>query len=112
MKAKIEKKIDRGSYVKIPLFEGKLPEGNYAQIVEIKPKAEVGKHYHKFQYELFYIISGTARLGIGEEEFEAKPGEIYLVTPGTVHWVVNESDKPFKLLVVKMNYRGEDTVWL
>lgn len=72
----------------------------------------MGKHYHKFQYELFYIISGEAKLGIGNEEYHAKPGDIYLVKPGDVHWVENNSEESFKLLVVKLNFRGEDTVWL
>ncbi|MDK2869992.1 MAG: hypothetical protein PWP39_1227 [Pyrococcus sp.] len=112
MKAEISKVIDRGNYIKYPLFEGELPEGSYAQIVEIKPKEKVGKHYHKEQYELFYIISGEAKLGIGSEEYHAKPGDIYLVKPGEIHWVENTSEESFKLLVVKLNFRGEDTVWL
>ncbi|AFK22184.1 cupin domain-containing protein [Pyrococcus sp. ST04] len=112
MKAELGKIIDRGSYLKIPLFEGELPEGSYVQIVEIKPRSRVGRHYHERQYELFYIISGTARLGIGDNEYEASPGDIFLVKPKTVHWVVNERDEPFKLLVIKLNYLGEDTVWL
>ncbi|CAB50413.1 cupin domain-containing protein [Pyrococcus abyssi] len=112
MKGEIKEGIDRGSYVKFPIFEGELPEGSYVQVVEIKPRSKVGKHYHKFQYEVFYIIKGNARLGIGGEEYDARPGDIFLVKPGTVHWVINDSEEPFKLLVVKLNFRGDDTVWL
>ena len=112
MKAEIKNLIDRGTYRKLPLFEGELPEGSYAQIVEIKPKQTVGKHYHLHQYELFYIMSGEARLGIGDAEYLAKPGDIFLVRPRTVHWVINERDEPFRLFVVKLNYRGDDSVWL
>ncbi|BAA29626.1 cupin domain-containing protein [Pyrococcus horikoshii] len=112
MKGEINKSIDRGSYVKYPLFEGELPEGSYAQIVEVKPKSKVGKHYHKFQYELFYVIVGEAKLGIGSEEYLARPGDIFLVKPGQVHWVENDSEDSFKLLVIKLNFKGDDTVWL
>ncbi|MDK2784132.1 MAG: hypothetical protein PWQ32_1721 [Thermococcaceae archaeon] len=112
MRAEIREFIDRDTYRKAPLFEGELPKGSYAQIVEIKPKQTVPKHYHERQYELFYIISGEAKLGIGEKEYEAKPGDIYLVKPKTVHWVVNEREEPFRLFVVKLNYFGEDSVWL
>lgn len=112
MKAEIKNLIDRGTYRKLPLFEGELPQGSYAQIVEIKPNQRVGKHYHLHQYELFCIISGEARLGIGETEYLAKPEDIFLVTPRTVHWVVNERDEPFRLFVVKLNYKGDDSVWL
>jgi len=80
MKAKIEGFIDRSTYRKAPLFEGDLLEGSYAQIVEIKPRQRVPKHYHEKQYELFYIISGEAKLGIGEVEYDARSGDIYLLT--------------------------------
>ncbi|WP_457753837.1 cupin domain-containing protein [Thermococcus sp.] len=112
MKAEIKDFIERGTYRKAPLFEGELPEGSYAQIVEIKPKQTVPKHYHEKQYELFYIISGQAKLGIGERVYDAKPGDIFLVKPKTVHWVVNENEEPFRLFVVKLNYFGDDSVWL
>ena len=112
MRAEIGKFIDRSTYRKAPLFEGELPEGSYAQIVEIKPKQKVPRHYHEKQYELFYIISGDAKLGIGKEEYDAKPGDIYLVKPKTIHWVVNEGEEPFRLFVVKLNYFGDDSVWL
>lgn len=112
MKGEIGKLVDRGSYKKMPLFEGELPEGSFAQIVEIKPKQEVPRHYHERQYELFYIISGEARLGIGEREYSARAGDIYLVKPKTIHWVVNDKNEPFRLFVVKLEYYGEDSVWL
>ncbi len=112
MKAEIKNLIDRGTYRKLPLFEGELPEGSYAQIVEVKPGQTVKRHYHERQYELFYIMDGEARLGIGEKEYLAKPGNIFLVKPRTVHWVVNERNEPFRLFVVKLNYHGDDSVWL
>ncbi|WP_297438735.1 cupin domain-containing protein [Thermococcus sp.] len=112
MKAEIKNPIDRGTYRKLPLFEGELSEGGYAQIVEVKPGQTVRKHYHLHQYELFYIMGGEARLGIGGREYLAKPGDIFLVKPRTVHWVINEKDEPFRLFVVKLNYRGDDSIWL
>ncbi len=112
MKAEIKNLIDRGTYRKLPLFEGELPENSYAQIVEVKPRQTVGRHYHLHQYELFCIISGEAKLGIDNAEYTARHGDIFLVKPKTVHWVINENDEPFRLLVIKLNYRGEDTVWL
>ncbi len=112
MKAKTMNFVDLATYRKLPLFEGELPEGSYAQIVEIKPKQTVGRHYHLHQYELFCILSGEARLGIGERVHLAKPGDVFLVKPKMVHWVINERDEPFRLFVVKLNYRGDDSVWL
>ncbi len=112
MKAEIKTLIDRGTYRKLPLFEGELPENSYVQIVEIKPRQKVRKHYHLEQYEIFCIMSGEAKLGIGEEEYKATAGDIFLVKPKTVHWIINEKDEPFKLFVVKLNYHGDDSVWL
>ncbi|RLF88678.1 cupin domain-containing protein [Thermococci archaeon] len=112
MKAKCGNFVDRGTYRKCPLFEDDLPEKSFAQIVEIKPGQIVGKHYHKIQYEIFYVIEGKAELGIGKSTYEATPGDIFLVKPKTVHWVSNNKKEPFRLFVVKLNYEGEDTVWL
>jgi len=112
MKAEMRNLIDKGTYRKLPLFEGELPEGSYAQIVEVKPRERVGRHYHLRQYELFCVLGGEARLGIGKIEYLAKPGDVFLVKPRIVHWVINERDEPFRLFVVKLNYVRDDTVWM
>ncbi|HID42167.1 MAG TPA: cupin domain-containing protein [Archaeoglobaceae archaeon] len=101
---------DRGSYRVMKVFE--ISEDSFVQIVEIKPDSEVKKHYHRKQTEVFSILSGRAILGIGNSEWEAKEGDIYLCRPGSTHWVVNRGDKPFKLFVFKYGWEKDDIVWV
>lgn len=89
-----------------------IAEDSFVQIVEIKPKAKVKRHYHIQQTEVFYIMEGEAKLGLGKDEFVAKKGDLFLCKPRTVHWVVNESENPFLVLVFKYNWKEIDTVWL
>jgi len=42
----------------------------------------------------------------------AKAGDIFLCKPLDVHWVVNESDEPFRLLVFKYGWTEGDIVWV
>ncbi len=99
---------DRGSYRVAKLYD--LDESCFLQLVEIKPNESVGKHYHMKQTEVFVVLSGEARFGIGEKEYNAKPGDIYICNPGERHWVVN-GDKRFRLLVFKYNYADNDIFW-
>jgi quercetin dioxygenase-like cupin family protein len=89
-----------------------ISEDSLVQIVEIKAKARVGKHYHKAQTEVFYIMEGKGTLGLGERGYLAERGDLFLCKPNSVHWVVNGSESPLRILVFKYNWRENDTVWL
>jgi quercetin dioxygenase-like cupin family protein len=110
MKFSKEEWEDRGSYRVMKVFE--VAEDSFVQIVEIKPESEVKKHYHRKQTEVFSILSGEAKLGIGEKEWVAKSGDIFLCKPGNIHWVVNSSKEAFKLLVFKYGWSEDDIVWV
>ncbi|MBO8182938.1 MAG: cupin domain-containing protein [Archaeoglobus sp.] len=102
--------VERDGYRTKKVFD--IAEDSFVQIVEIKPKAEVKKHYHVQQTEVFYIMDGKAKLGLGEKEYAAEKGDIFLCRPKTVHWVVNDSENPFRVLVFKYGWKENDTVWL
>jgi len=101
---------DRGSYKVMKVFE--IANDSFVQLVEIKPNANVKKHYHRKQTEVFLILDGKATLGIDAHEWEAKKGEIFLCKPGSIHWVANKSGMPFKLLVFKYGWEKDDIVWI
>ncbi|NOZ59175.1 MAG: cupin domain-containing protein [Euryarchaeota archaeon] len=105
--------IERGSYRKRLLVRGELGKEVVVQLVQIPVGKRVGKHYHRHQTEFYYILRGSAELRIGNQVHRAERGEAYVCLPGEVHSVDNRSGKePFELLVLKLNYRGEDSVWL
>ena len=110
MKFKGLKWEDRGSYRIAKVFD--VSNDSFVQLVEIKPKSKVGKHYHKQQTEIFVILDGEAKLGIGDKEWSAKPKDIFLCKPKDVHWVENDSEDPFLLVVFKYNWAENDTIWI
>lgn len=100
---------DRGVYRVAKGFE--LSKDCFTQIVEVKPKKEVGRHYHEKQTEIFAILSGEAILGIGERVYNARAGDVFICKPGDRHWVKNYSNEPFRILVFKYNYAENDIFW-
>ncbi|RLI70594.1 cupin domain-containing protein [Archaeoglobales archaeon] len=110
MKFEKLKWVDRGNYRVARVFN--ISNESFVQLVEIKPKSEVEKHYHKHQTEIFVILDGEAKLGIGSKEWLAKPKDIFLCKPKDVHWVENDKEYPFILVVFKHNWVENDTVWI
>jgi quercetin dioxygenase-like cupin family protein len=109
MKLEIAEWEDRGVYRVAKGFD--IGDGCFIQLVEIKPKSKVEKHYHKKQTEVFVILRGEARLGIGEEVYDAKAGDVFLCEPEKRHWVENEKDGTFLILVFKYNWAEDDIFW-
>ncbi|MEM2817805.1 MAG: cupin domain-containing protein, partial [Archaeoglobaceae archaeon] len=70
---------EKGVYKVAKGFE--LSKDCFTQIVEVKPKKEVGKHYHEKQTEIFAILSGEAILGIGDKVYNARAGEVFICRP-------------------------------
>lgn len=104
--------IDRDVYRKQIIIEGAgLGEGNLVQLVEVLPRKTVGMHHHKVQTEFFHILAGEATLVMNGKSFRAKPGDSYLCAPGTMHSVINDTDKKFKLIVFKTNHKKGDSYW-
>ncbi|MFN3384923.1 MAG: cupin domain-containing protein [Archaeoglobaceae archaeon] len=100
---------DRGVYKVAKGFE--LSRDCFTQVVEVKPKKEVGKHYHEKQTEIFVILSGEAIFGIGERVYNARAGDVFICKPKERHWVKNYNNEPFRILVFKYNYVENDIFW-
>ena len=57
-------------------------------VLELAPGAIYPAHKHPAP-ELYYVISGKARWTVGEETFEAGPGEAIYHPPNTLHRMIN-----------------------
>ncbi|MEB3960840.1 cupin domain-containing protein [Streptomyces kunmingensis] len=56
------------------------------------------QHRHAEHDEGFYILSGTVRFTVGEEEHDATTGTLVMVPPGTPHTFANPTDEPAVML--------------
>jgi mannose-6-phosphate isomerase-like protein (cupin superfamily) len=77
----------------------------------LHPGRETEEHFHATSEEIYYIISGTGRMRIEEEEREVGPGDGIAILPGRKHklWNIGEGDLVFLCICVPP-YEHEDTV--
>lgn len=53
----------------------------------------IGPHVHEGEYEIFYVLKGTATITDGDEVYEIGPGNSHIVYPGGLHGVGNKYDE-------------------
>ncbi|MEU2671455.1 cupin domain-containing protein [Streptomyces sp. NPDC007164] len=56
------------------------------------------QHRHAQHDEGFYILSGTVRFTVGDEDYDAAAGTFVMVPPGTPHTFANPADEPAVML--------------
>lgn len=56
------------------------------------------QHRHARHDEGFYILSGTVRFTVGNEDHDATTGTLVMVPPGTPHTFANPTDQPAVML--------------
>lgn len=100
-------------YYKKVLLYGPDIKGKIGQIQEVKFKADsmTNPHYHKVQEEIFYVLSGSAKIIINDRELRTHPGELIICEPNEIHQVINDTSQDFHLLVFKINPKKEDIFW-
>lgn len=57
-------------------------------------------HLHDDAEEVFYVISGTGRVKVGEEEEDIAPGSCIFIPPKTLHQLLNTGHEELKVLAV------------
>ncbi|MFE2267789.1 cupin domain-containing protein [Streptomyces lavendulae] len=56
------------------------------------------QHRHARHDEGFYVVSGTVRFTVGDEEHDATAGTLVMVPPGAPHTFANTTDRPAVML--------------
>jgi quercetin dioxygenase-like cupin family protein len=64
-----------------------------------EPGQEQQPHTHGGQDKIYYVVEGTGRFKVGEEEKELGPGHIVLAPAGTNHGVANRGQQRLVTLV-------------
>lgn len=71
----------------------------------------VNAHYHASHTENIMVLEGNAIMKIGNREFEIKKGDWVIVPPNTVHSVINQGNKPLKVISVQSPFfDGKDRI--
>ena len=75
------------------------------------PGAATTPHHHTRTEEIYYILSGTGRMRIGDECRDVGPGDAIAIPPGARHQITNTGDAVLKFLCCcAPGYEHDDTV--
>ena len=68
-------------------------------------------HYHPKTEEIYYLLSGTGRMRIGDVLHDVGPGDAVAIPPGAVHEITNTGDQVLTFLCCcAPAYEHDDTV--
>jgi quercetin dioxygenase-like cupin family protein len=75
----------------------------------MEPSGGMPKHTNSVEHEQ-YILRGKARVGIGDEVFDVKTGDVVYIPEGVPHWYEADSEEGFEFLCIVPN--REDVISL
>lgn len=75
----------------------------------IQPGGGMPNHTNLVEHEQF-VLSGQARIGIGNEVFEVKKGNVVYIPAEVPHWYSNTGDEPFEFLCLVPNKQDSTTI--
>jgi mannose-6-phosphate isomerase-like protein (cupin superfamily) len=77
----------------------------------LPPGKATTPHHHPRTEEIYYILEGTGRMRIGDEEQTVGPGDAIAIPPGQVHTIANPGSETLKFLCCcAPPYEHDDTV--
>ncbi len=86
-------------------------DGFQVKRITVKPGAVLSLQMHHHRAEHWVIVSGTARITRGDEEFTLYQNQSTFIPLGTVHRLENIGKIPLELIEVQTgNYLGEDDI--
>ena len=89
------------------LFRG--PNIDWGVLV-LKPGESLGKHGHKEVEETFYFPDSAPMFYINDILYRVKPGDAFRIEPSESHHIVNDTERPIKIIFIKHLYRPEDKI--
>jgi quercetin dioxygenase-like cupin family protein len=76
---------------------------------EIQPGGGMPNHINLVEHEQ-YVLQGQARIGIGDEIYHVKPGDVVFIPAEIPHWYQNEGEEPFAFLCLVPNKPDKTTI--
>lgn len=77
--------------------------------VEVAPGEQLHPPHQHAEEEFLWLVSGSGRWTIGDEEVEARPGDLLYLEPWVMHGILNTGSTPLTFFVVKWNGNGMET---
>ena len=65
----------------------------YVSLAKLQPSLSYERHTHEDHEEIYYIINGTGRIKIGQEEARFRDGDIIYIPEKTTHSITNDGEE-------------------
>src|SRR4029453_2704771 len=91
-----ERRFSTEKMQKVNLFE---TERMFSDVYCLEPGQEQKRHEHSGADKIYFVLEGTGRFQIGDEDRELGADQIVLAPAETEHGVSNQSDARLVLLV-------------
>ncbi len=92
-----------------PKYLMKGPRMNFA-LVQFQAGQDFTAHYHNIMEENFYILSGEVDIVVDGKVNHLKAGQMIHIEPKEIHYVINNSDGPVKMVSTLAPFQEVDKV--
>jgi len=80
-------------------------------VLHLRPGDAMPNHLHRHCDESFVVLEGRASLWVGAaERHDMTPDTVFRCAPGEMHYLVNDSDAPFRCVFIKSPASPGDTI--
>lgn len=79
-------------------------------VILVHPGQRLGGHYHQEVEETFYLLEGEATIYVNEISHKLVAGDAIRLEAPDQHDLVNEGNRPAKLIFIKCPYLPKDKV--
>jgi quercetin dioxygenase-like cupin family protein len=92
-----------------PKYLMKGPNMNFA-VVQFQAGQDFKAHYHNIMEEDFFILEGEIDIVVDGVVNHLKVGDFIHIEPNEIHYCINNSDKPVKMISTLAPYQEVDKV--
>ena len=92
-----------------PKYLMKGPRMNFS-IVQFQPGQDFKAHFHNVMEENFYIIEGKIDIIVDGHVSHLTEGQFIHIEPGEVHYCVNSSNEPVKMISTLAPFQQMDKI--
>lgn len=90
-----------------PKYLMKGPRSNFA-LVQFQPGEDFKAHYHDVMEENFFILDGEIDIFVDGVVNHLKAGDLIHIEPKEIHYCINNSRKPVKMISTLAPYQESD----
>jgi mannose-6-phosphate isomerase-like protein (cupin superfamily) len=80
----------------------------YVSLAKLQPSLSYEPHQHKDHEEIYYIINGTGKIKIGNEEARFRDGDIIYIPEKTIHSITNDGEEMVNFLAFGGSLEGKE----